>query len=101
MKNTLDFLKEATETYKERNKVYKDNYYKFGKVMKELFPNGVTLKTEGDFNRWGTMNMIVAKITRYANAFESGGHQDSIHDLGVYSFMQEELDEFYKKEDTK
>ena len=69
--------------------------------MKELFPNGVTLKTEGDFNRWGTMNMIVAKITRYANAFESGGHQDSIHDLGVYSFMQEELDEFYKKEDTE
>ena len=38
-------LEQALKTFKERNKVYGKNYYKFGKVMKELFPDGVVSMT--------------------------------------------------------
>ena len=100
-KTAQDFIEEALKTYKERNKTYGDNYYKFGKVMKELFPNGLTLQGEADFNRFGVLYMIVAKVSRYANQFKSGGHQDSIHDLGVYAFIQEELDIYYKNNPNK
>jgi|TARA_A100001011_G_C14019199_1_gene718701 hypothetical protein len=95
-KTAIDFLEKALKTYKERNKTYGDNYFKFGRVMKELFPDGITLTTEADFNRFGCLVQIVSKISRYANSFKEGGHKDSAHDLGVYAFIQEELDEFYK-----
>jgi hypothetical protein len=49
-KTTIEFLEQALKTYKERNKVYGDNYFKFGRLMIELFPNGLNLKTEADFN---------------------------------------------------
>ena len=90
-------LEQALKTFKERNKVYGKNYYKFGKVMKELFPDGVVLKTEGDHNRFGVFVQIVSKMTRYSNNFKDGGHKDSIHDTGVYAFIMEELDEFYEE----
>ena len=96
---TVDFLEQALKTSKERNKTYGDNYYKFGRIMKELFPNGITLTNEADFNRFGCLVQIVSKISRYVNSFKQGGHQDSIHDLGVYAFIQEELDEYYKERD--
>ena len=95
-RTAIEFLEQALKTYKERNKTYGDNYFKFGKVMKELFPDGITLTTEADFNRFGCLVQIVSKISRYANSFKEGGHKDSAHDLGVYAFIQEELDEFYK-----
>ena len=95
-KTAIDFLEKALKTYKERNKTYGDNYFKFGRVIKELFPDGITLTTEADFNRFGCLVQIVSKISRYANSFKEGGHKDSAHDLGVYAFIQEELDEFYK-----
>lgn len=87
-----ELMEVAARTYKERNKVYGDSYKRHGSIMKALYPEGVTLETEQDFNRFGVMNMIVSKLCRYSNNFETGGHQDSIHDLGVYSFMLEELD---------
>ena len=99
-KTAKDFLEEAIETYKDRNKVYGTNYYTFGKVMKILFPNGLLLQTEGDFNRYGGLSAIVGKLCRYANSFEQKtGHQDSMHDLGVYAFIQQELDLYYRLED--
>tara|TARA_R100001443_G_scaffold487_6_gene2034 strand:+ start:12540 stop:12893 length:354 start_codon:yes stop_codon:yes gene_type:complete len=91
-------LEQALKTFKERNKLYGKNYYKFGKVMEKLFPNEVVLKTEGDYNRFGVFVQIVSKITRYSNNFSNGGHKDSIHDTGVYAFIMEELDEFYKED---
>ena len=97
-KTTIEFLEQALKTYKERNKVYGDNYFKFGRLMIELFPNGLNLKTEADFNRIGGLTQIIAKISRYCNMFEQGGHKDSMHDLGVYAFIQQELDEKYKKD---
>jgi hypothetical protein len=82
----------ALETFKERNKVYKSCFNNHGEVMKALFPNGVTLKTVSDHVRFFFLTMIVGKLCRYAQNFTSGGHEDSIHDLFIYSAMLETFD---------
>jgi hypothetical protein len=92
MAKPIDNLQKAIKTFSERNKTYGDNYIQHGKVMKALFPNGVDLRTEKEYNRFGVVNMMVAKLTRYSQGWPSA-HQDSIHDLGVYSFMLESLDD--------
>lgn len=85
-------IKDAAETFKERNAAYGSNYVNVGKAMLALFPKGVTLKTEDDFKRFHLLELAVVKLSRYCNNFESGGHQDSIHDQGVYCFMIEGID---------
>ena len=85
-------MQKAAKTYRQRNKVYGDNYKRHGAVMAALFPDGIALRTIEDHNRFGVLTMIVSKLGRYATNFEKGGHNDSIHDLGVYAFMLEELD---------
>jgi len=90
-KKPIDCIEDALETFKERNKTYGDNYLQHGKVMMALFPNGVELKTIEQHNRFGVVNMIVAKLTRYAQNWPAG-HLDSVHDLGVYAFILESLD---------
>lgn len=92
MAHPTEHIAEALETFKERNKAYGDNYLTHGYVMKALFPDGVDLKTEKEYNRFGIVNMMVAKLTRYCQGWPTA-HQDSIHDLGVYSFMLESLDD--------
>lgn len=95
-------LREKAVLYEERNRLYGDNYKRFGPVMKLLFPNGVPLATEDDHNRFGIFVQIVAKVTRYAENFERGGHDDSLDDLAVYSMMLKELDrELAEKEVNK
>jgi len=90
-KTPIECMEDALETFRERNKVYGDNYHRHGKVMTALFPNGVNLKTEKEWNRFGIVNMIVAKMTRYAENWPKS-HEDSVHDLGVYAFMLQSLD---------
>lgn len=91
MATVAELLKQAQMTFEERNKSYGSSYEKQGKVMTALYPDGITLKTEEDFNRFGVINMIISKICRYSNNFKDG-HLDSVHDLGVYSFILQELD---------
>jgi hypothetical protein len=93
-RHPIDCLEEALFTFKERNKQYGDNYLTHGKVMTALFPDGIKLETVEDWNRFGIVNMIVAKLTRYAQAWPRVNKStlDSVHDLGVYSFMLEALD---------
>jgi hypothetical protein len=92
-----DILKQAIQTHKERGAVYGNAYLEqHGKVMKALFPNGLVLSSADDFNRFGTFNMIVSKMTRYANNLrQANTHIDSLHDMGVYSFMLEEIDRIW------
>ena len=92
MADPIENMKKALKTFEERNKLYGKNYITHGLVMKSLFPNGVDLKTEKEYNRFGIVNMMVAKLTRYCQGWPKS-HQDSIHDLGVYSFMLESLDD--------
>lgn len=89
-----DKLKKAIKTTEERGKVYgHDGSEVTGRAIAMLFPDGLTLKTPNDFARFAIFNMIMAKVGRYAKNFSKGGHQDSVHDIGVYSFILEELDD--------
>ena len=92
MPSPIDNMKNAIKTFEERNVTYGDNYLTHGKVMQALFPEPVNLATIKEYNRVGIVNAIVAKLTRYCNNWPQG-HQDSIHDLGVYSFMLESIDD--------
>jgi hypothetical protein len=87
-----ELLMRAAKLYEQRNIVYGDNYKRFGPIMALLFPNGIELKTADDFNRFGIFVQVVAKMTRYAENFNRGGHPDSLNDNSVYSMMLQELD---------
>jgi hypothetical protein len=84
-------LKEAAEVFQQRNEIYKDAYLVVGKVTAALFPEGVTLITEEDHNRWHLLELIIVKLTRYAANWDSG-HPDSMDDLMVYGAMIQALD---------
>lgn len=91
--NVVPLLEEAIKTYIERSKIYGPRgFEEHGQILKALFPEGLTLSTEEEFSRWVTFNMLIVKICRYAKHITKGGHKDSIHDLGVYSFIQEDFD---------
>jgi len=91
MKTVPEILRDCASTYEERNKIYGDNYKKFGHAMSAIFPNGLCLYTAEDFNRLGVFIQCLSKLTRYSEALTRGGHQDSAHDLSVYAAMLEEL----------
>lgn len=88
----IEILERAKATYKERAAIYGKGHYDHGKVMAALFPEGLKLESPEDFTRFATLNMMVAKMCRYTRNFANGGHRDSIHDLGVYAFLMEEVD---------
>lgn len=85
------------DLYEERNKLYGDNYKKFGNVMSAMFPEGMTLRGADDFNRIGLFVQVVSKIGRYAEQFDKDGHEDSLDDLAVYSQMLAEVDRMVKE----
>lgn len=82
-----EILSEMADTYRERNKVYGDNWKSVGNVMLALFPNGIQLKDAQSFNEWHLFELIVVKLTRFANSDLK--HADSIHDIAVYAAMIE------------
>jgi len=82
-----DLLAKMADTYRERNKVYGDNWRNVGNVMMALFPDGIELLNADAFNRWHLFELIVVKLTRFANSRLT--HADSIHDIAVYAAMIE------------
>ncbi len=82
-----DLLAKMAETYRERNAVYGDNWRTVGQVMLSLYPDGVHLDTAKAFNEWHLFELIVVKLTRFANSGRT--HADSIHDIAVYAAMIE------------
>lgn len=94
--NAGDILEEGGKTFKERHKVYGNNFLKVGDMMAAMFPDGLTIYTPEDWVRLELLMMKVVKISRYAENFTKGGHQDSVHDDMVYSAMLENVDEFIK-----
>ena len=87
-------IEAALKTVKERKALYGHSYLVHGEIMKVLFPHGMELKTTEDFNRYGALSLIVTKLVRYCNKWDKP-HQDSIHDLGVYAFILETVDDSY------
>ena len=84
-----EILDSMAETFRERNKVYGDNYKSVGAVMTALFPDGVSLITKEQFNTWHLFELMIVKLTRFANTGMT--HRDSIHDAAVYAAMVESL----------
>lgn len=85
-----DILESGAETYRERNKVYGDNYKQFGYVMDALFPAGYTAESPAEWNRLGLLIQIVNKLGRLTTDIDNP-HIDSIHDIMVYAAMLEEI----------
>lgn len=88
-KTVPELLEEMAATYRERNKVYGDNYKNIGRVLAGLFPGEVTIETEDDWNRLALIIIMAGKLGRYTA--NPQGHKDSAHDLAVYAAMLEEL----------
>lgn len=82
-----DILSAMAETYRERNAIYGDNWRNVGNVMMALCPEGVEMRTAEGFNTWHLFELIVVKLTRFANSDLT--HEDSIHDVAVYAAMIE------------
>jgi hypothetical protein len=93
MKTAAEFLREDAKIFEERNAVYGNNYLNVGGAMAAFFPDGVTLKTADDHNRFHIFMLGVVKLSRYCVNWDKGGHADSIHDNTVYSAMLESIDE--------
>jgi hypothetical protein len=86
-------LESKARIYEERNKLYGDNYKRFGPIMKMLLANQSLNPADADqMNRLGVFTQLVSKVTRYAENFTRGGHDDSLDDLAVYAMMLKELD---------
>lgn len=91
MKTTDQILSEAAETFRTRNAKYKSNYLMVGQLMATLFPDGITLKTAHDHNRFHLFMLMLVKVSRYAIQWDDP-HQDSIRDAAVYAAMVEMVD---------
>lgn len=89
--HAISNMERALKTYRDRNRVYGNNYKRFGAIMEALYPSGVFIKTAHEWNRFGIILQKLSKLSRYVTD-PHNGHIDSIHDDAVYSFMLEELD---------
>lgn len=88
-KDILDSLKKAEAVIIERSDEYENAHIVHAEVLAAMFPNGIELKSISDFSKFATLNMCVAKTTRYAMNFNKGGHKDSALDLISYAAMLE------------
>lgn len=84
-----DILDAMAETYRERNKVYGDNFRMVGPVMSQLHPDGVLLRTPQEHEIFHLWSLVVVKLTRFATSGLT--HEDSIHDAGVYAAIIESI----------
>lgn len=92
-RNASLILAEAAKTFAERHAVYGDNYLNVGGALQALFPDGIEVFTTDDHNRFHIFMLVLVKLSRYANNWKKGGHQDSIRDAAVYAAMLESIDE--------
>lgn len=85
MKRADEVMEEMLATYRERGKVYGDNWLTIGHALEVLFPAGITLRSPEEHNRYHLFLMMLVKMTRLANTGLL--HKDSAHDAAVYAAM--------------
>jgi len=85
-------LIQLADLFKERNQQYGNSYKETGKVFEALFPNGIKIDGELDFNRFCILVQIVGKLNRYCNNFAMPLSSDHLKDISVYATMLLELD---------
>jgi len=90
--NVDEVMAQAAKTYKVRGQVYGDSYLRQGAVMAALMPGGVDLLNAREQARFSILSHIIEKLARYCTDFKSG-HEDSIHDAGVYCLMLQAIDQ--------
>lgn len=78
-------MEQMLATFQQRGKIYKANYLMIGEVLSTMFPEGITLKTPHDHNKWHLFLMTMIKATRLANTRLT--HEDSGLDMAVYATM--------------
>lgn len=82
-------LREAADTFAERNQTYGATYKKMGLVLHTLFDgHPPKLETPEDWTKFHLVIFEVAKVVRFVQSDLS--HADSVHDSIVYSAMIEE-----------
>lgn len=81
-------LREAAQTFEERNAIYGNNYRQVGPIMNVLFPEGVSAELIGS-DQFHLFELLVVKLSRLANAGLQ--HIDSARDLAVYAAMIESI----------
>lgn len=85
-------LGHLSELFAERNAVYKDNFRMVGRIMEAMFPEGITLKTEEEHNKFHLFMLAIVKLSRYAINYQDG-HKDSLDDMIVYLAMVAAMDD--------
>lgn len=91
-----DRLAKLGDTFRARNSTYGDTFLRVGGVMASMFPDGLTLKTIDDWNRFSLFHHVVDKVLRYANRFQDGGHNDSMDDVSIYAQILRKVDDDLK-----
>lgn len=84
-------MDEAKERYKEKGKAYGHTYRNFGPLMTALFPNGLEVYTEEDWDKLGLLQMICHKLLRVANLIHGEDCIPELEDMGVYIFILLEI----------
>ena len=87
-----DILSEAAQIRRDRANQYGDAAAMSAGATSFLFPKGVALISQKDHRRFFLLRMVTAKLARYAVAFATGGHSDSLKDAIVYLAMLQDLD---------
>ena len=95
-----DYFKSLSDLFVERNASYGDVYKKYGNTIHSIVGE-IELKTPKDHGRMCMLMMCILKISRYANNFSKGGHNDSLDDLAVYAMLLKDIDNDEKTKQTK
>lgn len=85
-------LRDLAALHGDRRALYGDNYMHVGRIMMGMFPSGLELRNEEDFNRLHLFFHLVGKLTRYARQMPGGGHEDSLDDIAVYAMLLRQFD---------
>jgi len=85
-------LHELATLYQFKNSLYGDSYKQTGYLLHALFPNGITLETPDDHNRFAILVIMMSKFNRYCNNFNKHIDPDHMKDISVYASMLLELD---------
>ena len=88
-----EILNSTAHLFRKKREEYGDNYLVIGKLMEALFPDGLEIKTNEEWNRLHLLLLSVVKFSRYAFNYKKGGHRDSLLDLIVYVAMLDEMDD--------
>jgi hypothetical protein len=91
--SVADSIGHLAELHEQREQQYGADYLRAGSSLMGMFPDGLALRCEADFTRFGLLNRIHDKLLRYAANFGTGGHADTLDDISVYAQLLKHADE--------